>query len=95
MKFPYWTPENQSNYWGKLGARRTGTLYRNASFLRIENVSIAYSLPKRWINKIALQNAKVFFNLDNAYCFDDWLYWDVETKAPTPMTFTFGINFTL
>lgn len=95
MKYPYWTPDNPSDYWGKLGARRTGTLYRSASFLRIENFSISYSLPKRWINKIALQDAKIFFNVDNAYCFDDWLYWDVETKAPTPTTFTFGINFTL
>lgn len=82
MKFPIGrrkTSRTTGASWGQTH----GNVYRNASFLRIENVSIAYSLPKLWINKIALQNAKVFFNLDSAYCFDDWLYWDVETKAST------------
>lgn len=95
MKLPYWTPENQSNTWGKLGASKKGDIYRNASFVRIENVTVSYNLPTRWISKAAMQSARVFFNVDNAYCFDNWLYWDPETSAPTPTTFTFGISVTL
>ncbi len=96
MNLPYWTPENQSNEWGKLGAKKTGTLYKKASFARLENVSLAYTLPKNWISSLPMTEApRVFFNIDNVYSVDNWLYWDVETKAPTPTTFTFGINVTL
>ena len=96
MKFPYWTQYNKSNEWGKLGAKKTGTLYKNASFIRLDNVSLAYTLPKTWAKLIALPDApRVFFNVDNIYSRDSWKYFDVETKAPTPITFTFGINATL
>jgi TonB-dependent starch-binding outer membrane protein SusC len=96
MKFPYWTQENQSNEWGKLGAKKTGTIYKNASFIRLENISLAYTLPKSWSKAISMpQPPRIFFNIDNVYCIDKWRYFDVETKAPTPTTFTFGINATL
>jgi TonB-linked SusC/RagA family outer membrane protein len=96
MKFPYWTQSNQSNEWGKLGAKKTGTLYKNASFVRLENVSLAYTLPRSWAKAILMPEApRIFFNVDNVYSIDKWRYFDVETKAPTPTTFTFGINATL
>jgi TonB-linked SusC/RagA family outer membrane protein len=96
MKLPYWTQDNQSNEWGKLGAKKTGTIYKNASFIRLDNVSLSYSLPKAWVKSLSMSEApRVFFNVDNVYSKDTWLYWDVETKAPTPTTFTFGINATL
>jgi TonB-dependent starch-binding outer membrane protein SusC len=96
MKLPYWTQNNQSNEWGKLGAKKTGTIYKDASFIRLENVSLSYSLPEAWAKSLAMPEApRVFFNIDNVHSWDSWLYWDVETKAPTPTTFTFGINATL
>jgi TonB-linked SusC/RagA family outer membrane protein len=96
MKLPYWTQDNNSNEWGKLGAKKTGSIYKNASFVRLENVSLSYTLPQAWAKTISLPEApRVFFNVDNVYCWDHWQYWDVETKAPTPTTFTFGINATL
>jgi TonB-dependent starch-binding outer membrane protein SusC len=96
MKLPYWTQQNQSNEWGKLGAKKTGTIYKDASFIRLENVSLSYSLPEAWAKTLAMPEApRVFFSVDNVHSWDSWLYWDVETKAPTPTTFTFGINATL
>jgi TonB-dependent starch-binding outer membrane protein SusC len=95
MKFPYWTQENQSDEWGKLGAAQTGNIYKNASFLRIENVSLSYRLPSRWLKKAGIQETKLSFNVDNAYCFNSWLYFDVETKTPIPTTYTVGLSLTL
>ena len=95
MKFPYWTQENASQEWGKLGAARTGNIYRNASFLRVENMSLSYRLPSSLIKKAGFDSARISFNVDNLFCFDSWLYWDVETKSPIPTTYTLGINFTL
>jgi hypothetical protein len=95
MKFPYWTESNPSDYWGRLGSQRTGTIYRDASFVRIEDASLNYEFPKELIKKISLQSARAFINVDNVYTFDSWLYWDPETKAPTPTTFTLGLSLTL
>lgn len=95
MKFPYWTQENESNYWGKLGAVRTGDIYRSASFLRVENISLSYRLPFKGLKKAGIEDVKLSFNVDNAYCFDSWLYFDVETKSPIPTTYTLGLSLTL
>lgn len=94
-KYPYWTYENPSDYWGRLGAKRTGTLYRSASFVRIDNLSLCYNFPAKLLSKAKIQGAKISFNVDNVYSFDNWLYWDVETKSPIPTTFTLGLSITL
>ena len=96
MKFPYWTVENRSNEWGRLGAARLGTIWRDASFLRMEFFNVAYTLPTNLVNRASIQNARVFFNIDNAFVItNNWMYWDVETKAPTPTMFTLGFDITL
>ena len=93
---PYWTPENPSNTYSRVWPTKIGAnVYRNASFLRIDNITIGYQLPHDIIKKFALQTAKITFNIDNVYSFDNWGRWDPETGEPTPTTFTFGINLTL
>jgi hypothetical protein len=95
MAFPYWTPDNPTNEWGRLGGGKTGNIYKDASFVRIDDFSVGYRFPKRLLQKIHSQEARIFINIDNVYSFDNWPYWDPETRNPTPSTFTFGINLTL
>lgn len=47
------------------------------------------------VKKIALQTARITFNIDNVCSFDSWGRWDPETEAPTPTVFTLGINLTM
>jgi hypothetical protein len=49
--YPYWTPENQSNTWGRLGFQKTGNIYNSASFLRIDDLSIGYRFNPKILSK--------------------------------------------
>jgi TonB-linked SusC/RagA family outer membrane protein len=97
--FPYWTPENPINDFAKLSSSDGSavySVYRNKSFIRLDNVAIAYTIPKSILNKVKVQNMKVFFNTRNVgfYSPGEFL-WDPENAAPTTRTFTFGLNLTL
>ena len=97
MVFPYWTPENKSNEWGRLGFQKTGTIYKDASFLRIDDCSVGYNLPKNLLKRVHVNAARVYFNVDNIGSFDnsEWLIWDPETANPTPCTFSFGLSLSM
>jgi hypothetical protein len=70
-------------------------VWRKSSFIRINNVSFAYTTPKRLTDKLKLQSLKVYFNIQNALTVSQWEYFDPENKGFTPSYGTFGINMTL
>ena len=45
----------------------------NASFLRIQNISLTYKLPKKWLRKSHIQAAKVYVTAENLYTFTDYI----------------------
>lgn len=98
-KLPYWTPENPNNEWARIDSSTGGntfTVYRYRSFIRLDNISVGYTVPKTFINRFGLENLRVFANAKNvAVWAPDWDFWDPENGGPTPRTFTFGINVTL
>jgi len=93
--YPYWTADNSSNTWARLGFGKTGNIYTSASFLRIDDFSVGYRVSQRLLKKLKLNGARIYINIDNVYSFDKSLYWDIETGAPTPTVFTTGINLSL
>ncbi|MDB5232404.1 MAG: TonB-linked outer membrane protein SusC/RagA family [Chitinophagaceae bacterium] len=93
--YPYWTPVNQSNTWARLGFGKTGNIYTNASFLRIDDFSIGYRFSQQLLSKLKIRSARIYLNIDNVWSLDKSLYWDIETGAPTPTTFTTGISISL
>lgn len=99
-KLPYWTPENPTNEWARLDSSTGGntySVYREKSFIRLDNISMGYSFPKDIVSKLYLNSLRVFANIRNvAVWAPDWDYWDPEkTDGPAPRTYTFGINVTL
>lgn len=107
-QFPYWTPENQSTEWARINSNEgsaTGfNVYRKRSFIRLDNVSLAYSLPRDVISKYKIQNLRLYVNVRNAAMYaPDWEIWDPEWNdsntdegpGPTPRYFTFGIDLTI
>ncbi|MGO1723930.1 MAG: SusC/RagA family TonB-linked outer membrane protein [Sphingobacterium sp.] len=104
-QFPYWTPENPSNEWARINSNEgsaTGfNTYRKRSFIRLDNVSLAYNVPSKFISRYNLQNLRVYFNVRNAALFaPQWDFWDPEWHpdhgpGPTPRFFTFGLDLTL
>ena len=105
-KFPYWTPENPINDYARLYSSNGGatfSVYRNSSFIRLNNVSLAYTLPARIVEKATLESMKVYVNVTNAAMFaPDWDYWDPEFRnrnssgdistAIPPRYYSLGVN---
>lgn len=43
--------------------RISDMLVEDASYIRLQNISIGYTFPKKWINKIFLNNARIYANI--------------------------------
>lgn len=97
-KRPYWTPENPINDYAKMMSAAGGSVaynvWRKSSFVRLNNISLAYSLPQSMLNKIKFQSLKIYLNQQNAAVFTPWEYFDPENKGLTPSTTTLGLNIT-
>lgn len=103
-----WTPVNENpTYFRYYGSKsnynsnqRTQTRYlMNAAYLRIKNVTLGYTLPKAWVNKIGLNSAKVYCSGENLFTFDHLpTGYDPERMTwgyPFYRTLSFGFNVTL
>lgn len=96
---PYWTPNNPINDHARLFSSNGGasfSVYRKTSFIRLDNVSLAYTVPSPIVQKAGISNLRLFATMQNAAVFSpDWIYWDPQNKNPTPRYTTFGLNITL
>jgi TonB-linked SusC/RagA family outer membrane protein len=93
----------QFNYRDSSGAENTSTRFlMNGSYLRMKNLTLGYTLPKSWVSKAHIGNARVYMTADNLFTVHaaDYIGFDPETRAdgfqswayPVPRTFTFGVN---
>ncbi|TKC13176.1 SusC/RagA family TonB-linked outer membrane protein [Pedobacter polaris] len=96
---PYWTPQNPTNEYARLGSNFSGVnfnVYSKSSFIRLNTVAIAYTIPKSLLEKVKVQTAKVYFNINNAAVYSpDWNQWDPQNNGPTPTYYTLGLNLSL
>ena len=96
---PFWTPDNPINDYTRLYSddKNLGARFiREKSFIRLDNVSLSYNLPKKLINRLDLQDMRLYGSVRNVGVWaPDWDFWDPENSGPTPRTFTVGVNFTL
>nr|WP_319572434.1 TonB-dependent receptor [uncultured Draconibacterium sp.] len=75
---------------------------RDASFLRVKNIQVGYTFSKGVVNRIGLQNLRVFFSGQNLYNFTSFYKgWDPENEIstgdspnyyPVNSVYSFGIN---
>ena len=101
----YWTPENPNarlarpSYGGSSGANRetqTGTL-QDASYIRLKSLTLAYSLPQKWMAAARMRSVKIYFTGENLLTFTK-LYSDYdpeqqnETAYPLARMFSIGLN---
>lgn len=98
----YWTPDNPTNeFWSNSGAaaRYLGrgnyaSIYDNADFIRIKDITLSYSLPEAIFNGVA--NAKVYFTGKNLATITNWSALDPELDdqraIPLQREFILGLN---
>lgn len=53
----------------------------DASYLRIQNISLTYNLPEKWAKKVFMQSARIYFNVQNVYTFTNYSGYDPEIGA--------------
>lgn len=87
--------------------RVSDLLVEDASYIRLQNISIGYTFPRNWMRKIYLQNLRVYFSAQNVYTWSKYKGLDPEVGAmygdalmtgvdygryPSPRIYTFGLN---
>ena len=108
----YWTPFNPSNDFPR-PTHNSNVTYQSAlaiqdaSYIRLQNISIGYTFPKKWINKAHLNNVRIYANIQNVYTWSKYKGMDPEVGAmygdalmtgvdygryPSPRIYTFGLN---
>ncbi|HEX5025523.1 MAG TPA: SusC/RagA family TonB-linked outer membrane protein [Agriterribacter sp.] len=97
--FPFWTEENPINDYARLFSSDGGatySVYRKKSFIRVDNIALAYTIPQHLAKKISAQDLKFFFTIKNAGVYtQEWNFWDPENAGPTPRIYTLGLNLNL
>ncbi|MDB5211690.1 MAG: SusC/RagA family TonB-linked outer membrane protein, partial [Sediminibacterium sp.] len=75
---PYWTPTNPINDYAAINSNAGGpvswSVLRSSSFVRLSNVSLAYTVPADIVHKGHIEGLKVYMNVVNAHVFTNWVY---------------------
>ncbi|WP_432710254.1 SusC/RagA family TonB-linked outer membrane protein, partial [Pedobacter sp.] len=100
-----WTPENTGASYPRLAYgysynQRLSTYWlEDASYLRVKNVQMGYTFPKRWTEKLHVDRLRFYASADNLFTSSDYFYgYDPETPVasggfyPQVKTFIFGLN---
>jgi TonB-linked outer membrane protein, SusC/RagA family len=96
----YWTIDNPTNKYARLNARgpdgATGAqMLYDRSFVRLENISVGYNVPKTFLSKWDIERLKIYGTVRNVAVWNkDWEYGDPETGGLATRVFTMGLNLT-
>ncbi len=80
----------------------------DGSFLRINNISLGYTFPKQWLNKINVESFRIYGTLNNVHTFTSYSGFDPEVTSsssaitpgiddssfPRSKSYVIGINLT-
>ncbi len=101
----YWTDENPNAAFPRLAfnepnnEKHSTFWMKNAAYLRVKNVQLGYSLPKKLVNRLDIQNLRFYISGQNLFSFDSfWDGFDVEAPVgegvyyPQVRTFSIGLD---
>jgi TonB-linked SusC/RagA family outer membrane protein len=105
----FWTPENTDAAYPRLTANAIPNNYvtssywvRSASYLRIKNLVLGYTLPKKVTGKIKIKSARIYLSGQNLVTWSNFFPgFDPEQRDtggefyPIMKTYTVGININL
>ena len=74
---------------------RLSTRYiEDGSYLRVKNITLGYTFPKTVLQKVKIDNVRVYMNIQNLYTFTKYTGFDPEVGASTQDSsgLTFGVD---
>ncbi|OBQ52224.1 TonB-dependent receptor [Tamlana sp. s12] len=90
-------PRGEGDYWSTNFA-----FYRDASFTKIKNIALGYTLGDNIIQKLKIQSLRVYANVLDPFVFTDYDGWDPEwagaslgTGRPSSVTYQLGVSLKL
>jgi len=106
-----WTGEGTSNTVPRVTTAATNNnlfssyFVEDASFLRIQNVQLGYSLPSKAMEKVGISKIRLYASVNNLFTFSKYRGFDPAANNgdpiaggidygfyPTPKTYSFGLN---
>lgn len=109
-----WDGKTPLGYGLGVNSEQDGQLHRtdleiyDATFLRIQNITLLYNIPKKFLNKLGVKNVKVYGTIENLHTFTDYIgNPDANSNSTDPMLsgadyntyplarkYVFGVNLT-
>lgn len=87
-----WSPTNASNTVPKADGYITNDVYsrfvEDGSFLRLKNITLGYTLPRKWTEQAKISKLRLYASAQNLFCVSNYSGYDpeVSTAASNPMT---------
>jgi TonB-linked SusC/RagA family outer membrane protein len=105
----YWSPENPGGTLPGLTTTTTSDIgyayfnhytessavYTDASYIRLKNVSLAYTLPEAATRKLKAKNIRLYVRGENLWTLTEFDEWDPETQTAVPAFRTITAGATL
>ncbi len=101
----YWRPDNRDAKHPRLtgsptpnNTQTSSFWMRDASYLRLKNLTLSYQLSESLIKKIGIQHARIYVSGQNMATWTKMVYWDPEStynSYPQQKVFSVGVNLSL
>ncbi len=87
--------------------RVSDLLVEDASYIRLQNISLGYTFPSKWMKKAGISSLRLYANIQNVFTWSKYKGLDPEIGAmygdalmsgvdygryPSPRIYTFGVN---
>lgn len=95
---PYWTPLNGQNDFARINSINLGggSAWLSKSYVRLQNISVGYSLPQNILEKVKANRVRLAVNIENVAVFTPWIkeLGDPESAREMPRTYSFSLDVT-
>lgn len=100
-------PRLYTDSYSNMNNRISDAYIEDGSYIRLQNVSLSYTLPRKLISKWYITNLKVYCNIQNLFTITEYSGYDPEvgslwgdalkngidySRYPSPRIYTFGLN---
>ena len=100
IKQDYWTPENPTGTWprprvGNDAPNMSAIGLQDASYIRLQNISLGYRLPDDYIKKLGLSNFRLYVTGSNVFTITDYESYSPEKNSsdyPEPVSYVLGLQ---
>lgn len=86
-KVNYWTPNNPTNdypepiFGGSAPTYATALVYEDGSFVKVRNISLGYTFPKEWMQKLRISNFRLYVMAMNPFLYTKNGYLDPDLSS--------------